>query len=72
MEGMGGDTEGLGFEIPPMTSQPRPMFVNYNAAGSPAQYGQPGSAPPDDSATTGNADEMNEAKRRRIARVRSH
>ncbi|KAL1980505.1 hypothetical protein VTN96DRAFT_4029 [Rasamsonia emersonii] len=70
MEGIGGDSEGLGFEMPPMMNQPRPMFANYNAAGSPAQqqYGQPSSAPPEDS-TTGNGDEMNEAKRRRIARA---
>jgi hypothetical protein len=69
MDSSGADLGGLGFDMSPLMNQPPQMFANYNADASPMQYDQMGSAPPEDS-NAGNADEMNDAKRRRIARVR--
>jgi hypothetical protein len=70
MEGIEGDSESMGFEMPSLITQSSQIFPNYSTAGSPIQYGPPGSALQDDPAT--GTPEENDAKRRRIARVRSH
>ena len=60
--------EGLEFDIPPIMNQPPQIFGAYNADGSPIPpvlndqvFGDP---------NDGSFDDINDPKRRRIARVR--
>jgi hypothetical protein len=65
MDTLGGDTEALGFDMPTMMNQPQQVFGRYNSDGSPVPPAASMAAYQDD--PTG--DEVNDAKRRRIARV---
>jgi hypothetical protein len=67
MESLGEDTEGLAFETLTMINQPAQVLDGYNPGPSPVV---PGSTFQDDS-MVGTSDEINDAKRRRIARVRA-
>ncbi|KAK2802615.1 hypothetical protein FQN51_004408 [Onygenales sp. PD_10] len=64
----GGDADAMGFEMPTMANQPPQIFGAYNPDGSPVTPSLPGPIFADDH-LTGNLDESNDAKRRRIARV---
>jgi hypothetical protein len=68
MEGLGGDSDSTGFEMPSLMTGLSQPYANYSAGGSPSQYGPSGAGLQDDSGL-GTAEE-NDAKRRRIARVR--
>lgn len=70
MDGLG-DGDGMGFDIQPamaMSQQPQ-IFPNYAHDGSQMPGMQAGSMYPDDAALAAGED-ANDAKRRRIARVR--
>jgi hypothetical protein len=69
MEGLGGDPEGMAFDMPMLMNQPPQIFGAYNPDGSPVPASLSGPLFHDDpNMHTG--DESNDAKRRRIARVR--
>lgn len=72
MDGLG-DGDGMGFDIQPMPmSQQQPQIsANYARDGSQMPGVPAGSMYPDDSALAAGED-TNDAKRRRIARVRTH
>lgn len=64
-----GDGDGMGFDMSSMPNQPPQIFGARNPDGSPIAPSLPGPVFSDD-LLSGNLDESNEAKRRRIARVR--
>lgn len=63
-----GDGEVTGFEMPPMSNPPPQIFGARNADGSPVAPSLPGPMFTDEQ-LSGNMDDNNDAKRRRIARV---
>lgn len=69
MEGMGDGTEGMGFEMPMLMNQQPQLFGTYPQDGSPVPSVFQGPNFQDEPAM-GTGDDQNDAKRRRIARVR--
>lgn len=69
MNGLGGVSEGMGFDMPMLMNQSQQFFGGPNPDASPVPPVMPAPAYHDDS-NMGTGDESNEAKRRRIARVR--
>ncbi|KAL1865089.1 hypothetical protein Plec18167_009558 [Paecilomyces lecythidis] len=68
MDGLGGDPDGMGFDMPMLMNQPPQVFGAYNPDGSPVPPSLSGPMFHDDpNMQTG--DESNDAKRRRIARA---
>jgi hypothetical protein len=68
MEDLGGDSDGMSFEMPMLMNQPPQIFGAYKPDGSPMTPVLSGPIFTDD-LVTGTTEESNEAKRRRIARV---
>lgn len=67
MEGMGDGTEGLGFDMPMLMNQQSHLFGAYSQDGSPVQTVLPAFQ---DEPSMSTGEDQNDAKRRRIARVR--
>lgn len=69
MNGLG-DGDGMGFDMGMMNQQQQQLFGSYLNDGS--QMSMPGGSMYADDSTMAAGDESNDAKRRRIARVRYH
>lgn len=67
MEGLGDGTEGLGFGMPMLMNQQPHLFGAYGQDGSPVQSVLPAFQ---DEPSMSTGEDQNDAKRRRIARVR--
>lgn len=69
MDNLGGvDADSVGFDMNMVVNQPPQIFGAYNPDGSPITPSLPGPVFPEDH-LSGNMEESNDAKRRRIARV---
>lgn len=69
MDGMGEAPEGMGFDMPMLMNQRPNIYGSFPQDASPMSHGLPGPSL-NDEPTMGTAEDNNDAKRRRIARVR--
>lgn len=69
MEGIGDGSDGMGFDMPMLMNQQPQFFGAYGQDGSPVPSVLPGQTFQDEP-SMGVGDDQNDAKRRRIARVR--
>ena len=69
MEGIGDGSDGMGFDMPMLMNQQPQFFGAYGQDGSPVPSVLPGQTFQDEQ-SMGVGDDQNDAKRRRIARVR--